>query len=254
MVSNVVITSHGDRWLLDSLWSFHNVPDVKSLCSTPETNITCQLYFDFKFSKKGIKEVAWARVCVFRRLTDVLVLSVQLFRNGFSLHVLTQDQPTRRWAQASFHVLSVKYIHSTYCPPPCATCFALAELLNNGDYCYPILQLRELRPGENQWPVGPSSAQHSCPCSSGVGAVSSHSCCFRNYFILHLICRNSLHSEEINALLWRAGRVSLLFVFVSELLRWLCSGRSCLLALELPLFSWSFSKVSSGLENPFWDF
>lgn len=181
--------------------------------------------------------------------------SGQLFGNGFSLRVLTQGRPTRRWAQASFHILSVKYIHSTYCPPPCATRFALAELLNNGDYCYPILPLRKLRPGEHQWPVGLSSAQCLCPCSSGLGAGSSHSYFFGNYFILHLICRNALHSEETNPLAMKSR------VRVLPVCRCLWTVALAVFRRNLsartgthPLVSRSFSKVPSGLENPFWDF
>ena len=76
MVNNIVITLHGDRWLLDLLWSFHNVSDVKSLGSTPETNIISHVNYNsiLNFQKRVKKKfLGQGYVCLEGWQTSVLV-------------------------------------------------------------------------------------------------------------------------------------------------------------------------------------
>lgn len=48
MVSNIVIILHGDKCLLDlSLLSFSMYSNAKSVYTPRESNIICQLYFNF---------------------------------------------------------------------------------------------------------------------------------------------------------------------------------------------------------------
>lgn len=69
--NSVVINLHGDRQVLDLLWSpFRNVLNVESLCYTPKTNIVRQLYFNenkLMFENRGEKKGLHSTNCVLLR-------------------------------------------------------------------------------------------------------------------------------------------------------------------------------------------